>query len=722
MSVYNNPKPFRYWCQKVLPLVYDDSLSYYELLSRVVDYINNLTNDNKTVIADLERLANYVNNYFATMDVTEEVNAALDRMAEDGSLDKAIGYYVNPVMEQQQAFNIETRALLSARLTAQDNTIESLRSQIGTPLVAMSSAGMTDTSRIYVFVGTEAGYTTGNWYYYNGSAWVSGGVYNSQGIETDKTLSIVNSAADAGSTGTLKAAVEDAGYPFFTLETGGIYQETGIEFVDPDRTRSGFIPVKPGQIVVITNNSSAAGVGVWEFAYNTTTTEEVNPSLNFTSLTNRRNVYIPGDDCYYIRLMVIEHVNDVTGKLDVHIPKNPVITPSMFDTGSSSDQEMVQAAFNYAFSHKCNVAFDRMYYLQSGEYITLNKYPSVNSERFPTYVYGMTGNDRSCGITKVTSGYVFIPNDSYAFSGDFTFENLTFVSQTNADTTVFDMNRLMRLTVKSCTFLNVDCVAKNYAHAALPSSRDHYWQSVAFRDCTVLGGSGYAFIGTGCYDVVFDHVLIEHRDGGIYFVKDSSYTGNPYYMSCRNLRINNCCIEGLSGKYITGVIDGTPAGGCAVKITNPLSVSITGCYFEQNYKNIVLATNDPAYVYNALISGCWLSGLFYENRYGTLTVYEDHFDDTCLVTIENNNIRTLIQGCSSERGGIVRTIEDDTQKTVYISNSLQEDAKGKYSYQSYTFDAGNETWTGNNPQEVDEITSVNINEEYCLTPVYERMV
>lgn len=31
---------FRYWCQKVLPAVYDDSLSYYELLNKVVDYLN----------------------------------------------------------------------------------------------------------------------------------------------------------------------------------------------------------------------------------------------------------------------------------------------------------------------------------------------------------------------------------------------------------------------------------------------------------------------------------------------------------------------------------------------------------------------------------------------------------------------------------------------------------------------------------------------------------
>ena len=33
-------KPFRFWSQKVLPLVYDDSLSYYEVLNKVVGKLN----------------------------------------------------------------------------------------------------------------------------------------------------------------------------------------------------------------------------------------------------------------------------------------------------------------------------------------------------------------------------------------------------------------------------------------------------------------------------------------------------------------------------------------------------------------------------------------------------------------------------------------------------------------------------------------------------------
>lgn len=40
MTIYT----FRYWCQKILPAVYDDSLSYYELLCRVVDKLNEVIN------------------------------------------------------------------------------------------------------------------------------------------------------------------------------------------------------------------------------------------------------------------------------------------------------------------------------------------------------------------------------------------------------------------------------------------------------------------------------------------------------------------------------------------------------------------------------------------------------------------------------------------------------------------------------------------------------
>ena len=85
--------------------------------------------------------------------------------------------------------------------TALDNRITALQGAVGSPLLAATAAAMTDTSKIYVYTGSETGYTNGNWYYYNGSAWVSGGVYNAVAINTDTTLTVAGMAADAKATG-----------------------------------------------------------------------------------------------------------------------------------------------------------------------------------------------------------------------------------------------------------------------------------------------------------------------------------------------------------------------------------------------------------------------------------------------------------------------------------------------------------------------------------------
>ena len=52
---------FKHWCHKVLPLVYDDSLSYYELLCKVVDYLNKVIDGTNGVIEDMEELKNDIN-------------------------------------------------------------------------------------------------------------------------------------------------------------------------------------------------------------------------------------------------------------------------------------------------------------------------------------------------------------------------------------------------------------------------------------------------------------------------------------------------------------------------------------------------------------------------------------------------------------------------------------------------------------------------------------
>lgn len=80
-------------------------------------------------------------------------------------------------------------------------TDEHIRDLVGSPLKADTVSEMTDDTKIYIYTGSETGYTAGHWYYYNGSSWADGGVYNSAGINTDKTLSVEDKAADGKAVG-----------------------------------------------------------------------------------------------------------------------------------------------------------------------------------------------------------------------------------------------------------------------------------------------------------------------------------------------------------------------------------------------------------------------------------------------------------------------------------------------------------------------------------------
>lgn len=80
---------------------------------------------------------------------------------------------------------------------------------VGAPVIVNSVSAMTDTSKIYLYTGSEAGYTAGDWYYWDGAAWVSGGVYGGSSVVIDNTLTRTGEAADAKVTGDRLDAVEN---------------------------------------------------------------------------------------------------------------------------------------------------------------------------------------------------------------------------------------------------------------------------------------------------------------------------------------------------------------------------------------------------------------------------------------------------------------------------------------------------------------------------------
>lgn len=96
--------------------------------------------------------------------------------------------------------------------------------QIGAPYIATTVAGMTDKTRVYVYQGSESGYTSGNWYYWNGSAWTSGGTYNSTAVDTDKTLTQSDKPADSAvvgkEIGSLKESLSNKITKFYASNEG----------------------------------------------------------------------------------------------------------------------------------------------------------------------------------------------------------------------------------------------------------------------------------------------------------------------------------------------------------------------------------------------------------------------------------------------------------------------------------------------------------------------
>lgn len=105
----------KYWCYKVLPLVYDDSLSYYEVLCKVVKKLNDLIGqygltgetirEMQTAIAELQQ---WVDNFDTTFieSVVREYLATMIFVEISDS-----GYFVYYIPENWDDIKFQTTGL-----------------------------------------------------------------------------------------------------------------------------------------------------------------------------------------------------------------------------------------------------------------------------------------------------------------------------------------------------------------------------------------------------------------------------------------------------------------------------------------------------------------------------------------------------------------------------------------------------------------------------------
>ena len=94
--------PFVRFVASAVPMVFDNSLSYYEALCALWKYIQSMTdviNNNATLedefIEKVNELETYVNTYFDNLDVQTEINNKLDAMVEAGTLADIISQYLD---------------------------------------------------------------------------------------------------------------------------------------------------------------------------------------------------------------------------------------------------------------------------------------------------------------------------------------------------------------------------------------------------------------------------------------------------------------------------------------------------------------------------------------------------------------------------------------------------------------------------------------------------
>lgn len=101
---YKNLTPFKWFTLQNFPFIEADfdAITNYQLLCKVVEYLNKVIDSQNNVGQEVENLSNnfiqlkdYVDNYFENLDVQEEINNKLDQMAESGELTELLMHYFN---------------------------------------------------------------------------------------------------------------------------------------------------------------------------------------------------------------------------------------------------------------------------------------------------------------------------------------------------------------------------------------------------------------------------------------------------------------------------------------------------------------------------------------------------------------------------------------------------------------------------------------------------
>ena len=126
--MFNDITPLEFYCHKILPLVYDDSLSYYEVLCKVQQKLNELIENNNELIRQWELYKNEIDKAFG--EYKKQLQAQLDEMRED------ISAFEELIRNEIDAF----KATVDSELAAQTEAINDFKTEVNDKIAEQNEA------------------------------------------------------------------------------------------------------------------------------------------------------------------------------------------------------------------------------------------------------------------------------------------------------------------------------------------------------------------------------------------------------------------------------------------------------------------------------------------------------------------------------------------------------------------------------------------------------
>ena len=415
---YSGQDKFRFWCQLALPLTYDDSLSYYELLCKVVNYLNNTIEDVADVETNVSRLAeaytqlqNYVNDYFDDLDVEAELRNVLDAMAEDGTLDDLL----DPLVQDHLPSIVDEQIDDVVADQIDDAVAGQIDDVVAEQLPPLVEEGIPDEVSDWLTENVDP----------VGSA-----------VVVDSSLTISGAAADAKVTGDELADLKthltvpsrnilDCTFTDSLIDANGVYSDntTGKTYTAEEE----FIPVDPSTDYTMSGDAPSVSFQLYYFQYTENKTFISRNYYTYTDESATGRTITTEANTAYMRFMGYKNNAD----WDSFMPEKlqfekgdtatPYVAPAyVINTNAINMPELESVLENY---------FDKKY-----NFRTCYIVPSATS----THNYKITINESS--ITIPTYTRIFYDNDkTFRTSGNTTVNRIAYGSSAeNNEILVFD--------------------------------------------------------------------------------------------------------------------------------------------------------------------------------------------------------------------------------------------------------------------------------------------